>query len=94
MKNLIKYTFITLISGALLSACAAGGPFTATDNPVGSKVGEASYKVILGIFITDKGDASLKRAAQNGGISKIATVDTRVKAGFFTVKYTTIVTGE
>jgi hypothetical protein len=33
-------------------------------------------------------------AAKAGGIQKIATVDNQIEGGFFTVKYSTVVTGE
>ena len=50
----------------------ASGPITATANPVGSKMGQSSASGIIG-FAT--GDASIKTAASNGGISKISHVD-------------------
>jgi hypothetical protein len=64
-------------------------------NANASKVGTATGKVWLGIF----GDAifpSAIKAAQNGGITKIAAVETSVKPGIFMlwIDYTTTVAGE
>ena len=91
----------------LVSACAVGagspvtgvaintgtGPMDATSNIVGPKTGEASATSILGLF--GFGDASIKKAAENGGIRKISTVDQKSMniLGIFATS-TTIVTGE
>lgn len=48
------------------------GPITATSNPAGTKMGQASSMGILG-FAT--GDSSIKTAAANGGITTISHVD-------------------
>jgi hypothetical protein len=79
---------------AMLSSCSITLPVAATSNPVGAKVGSATAPVFLGVFVFD-GDASIKSAAKNGGITKISTVDMKQ----FTIlniysTYTTIVTGE
>jgi hypothetical protein len=60
---------------------------------VGSKVGEASGTLY---FWTSKGDFdwSLQTAAKNAGITRIATVDLRVKSFIIGETHTTIVTGE
>lgn len=76
-----------------LQSCAVTTPILVTDNPVGSKVGEASYKVILG-FRPLNADAGIATAAKNGGINKVATVDIKVRGGLFTQTVTTYVTGE
>jgi hypothetical protein len=78
----------------MLSSCSITLPVAATSNPVGAKVGSATAPVFLGVFVFD-GDASIKSAAKNGGITKISTVDMKQ----FTIlniysTYTTIVTGE
>ena len=89
MKKLILFSLIV----AFLSACSVSSPLLVTDNPVGQKVGESSYTMFLG-FPPFNGDAGIASAAKNGGISKIATVDRKIKSGFLTVKVITIVTGE
>lgn len=53
-------------------AAAYYGPTANTQ----AKVGEASMQSILGIIVT--GDASIQRAMQVGGITKIHHIDTQV----------------
>ncbi len=93
---------LTIILAAVvcltLSSCAVSGPITnpqalVTKNPVGTKVGTASKNIWLGIWIGNT-DLSITKAAQDANITKVATVDTEIKAGFLKTKYTTIVTGE
>mgnify|MGYP001346627594 CR=1 FL=1 len=95
MKNLkaLKIACISIFAALTLSACSITMPVCATSNPVGSKVGEASGSMIIGLFFDQ--DASIRKAAINGNITKISTVDikTFMVAPFF-VQYTTIVTGE
>jgi len=103
-----KVAFVILTAAALLmSSCAAvstscgKGQFftdiktgvTATSNPLGKKVGQASATNIMGWVLT--GDASIDAAAQNGGIKKISHVDQHQKSvlGIF-AQYETIVYGE
>lgn len=57
-----------------LSACSMTGPVAATSNPIGSKVGTASGSVFLH-FLAFGADFSIRTAAKNGGITKVATVD-------------------
>ncbi|PCJ65709.1 MAG: hypothetical protein COA58_09435 [Bacteroidetes bacterium] len=88
MKILVAGLFIVS-----MASCSVSGPLFITDNPDGGKVGESSYRVIFG-FILDGGDASIKSAAENGSITKVSTVDTKVEAGLFVTRYITVVTGE
>ena len=90
MKNIIIISAVLL---AFLSSCSVSLPFHVTDN-AGVKRGEASYIVILGIFRPMDADASIKTAAKNGGITKVASVDVKVSGGLFKTTYTTVVTGE
>ena len=92
MKTLRLLTLASIIG--ILSSCSASYPILSTDNAVGDKVGESSYKVILGFIITNDGDSSIRTAAKNGGITKISTIDREVEAGIFSMTYKTIVTGE
>jgi len=85
-----------MILGAIvasISSCSVSAPLLVTDNG-GSKTGEASYKVVLGIFRPMDADISIAKAAKNGGITKVSTVDSKVKAGLFATTYITTVTGE
>jgi hypothetical protein len=64
-----------------------------TANAVGSKTGEATSMVIMGVY--GSGDDSIAAAAAAGGITKIATVDRKTfQIGWIYGIYTTIVTGE
>lgn len=90
---------ITLIGMMIfMSSCSVSGPTTSpkalvTKNPIGSKVGVATLTVYpFGIYFGD-GDLGIVKAAKNGKITKIATVDSEIVAGFFTTTYKTIVTG-
>jgi len=75
------------------TACSITLPVTATSNSVGSKVGTAKGTVVLGFSFDE--DASIRTAAKNAGISKIATVDIKVGNILGIVQtYETIVTGE
>lgn len=79
------------VSGYLYSDVSA--PLTATSNNVGSKVGTAEAKSILGAI--GIGDASIEAAAKKAGITKISHVDyksTNILGIYAT--YTVMVYGE
>lgn len=67
------------------------GPITSTGDS-GSLVGESQATLIFGVSF---GDASIQAAAANGGITKVRSVDQKVRnvLGVF-MEVTTIVTGE
>jgi len=73
-------------------SCSISGPILVTDN-TNEKKGEASYSVVLGIFRPKEVDISIKKAAKNGGITKVATVDFKIESKMFKTTYTTVVTG-
>jgi hypothetical protein len=76
------------------SGCALTLPVTATNNPIGSKVGTATATGYLGVLFFDQ-DASIREAARNGGITRISTVDIKTTSILnIVVTYETIVTGE
>lgn len=79
----------------MLTSCSFTGPVAATSNEVGSKVGTAKTTQIV-IFFFDGGDASIQKAAKQGNIKKISSVDFKTSVGFLALwrTYTTIVTGE
>lgn len=81
---------------ATFASCSVSGPVLITDNPGGSgaKTGEASYSVVLGIFRPKDADISIKKAAENGKITKVSSVDYKVSSKLFKSTYTTVVTGE
>tara|TARA_B100001059_G_scaffold205990_1_gene216489 strand:+ start:199 stop:471 length:273 start_codon:yes stop_codon:yes gene_type:complete len=70
MKNLL----LCLSVAFLLSSCALTLPVNATSNEVGSKVGMAKATGFLGVLWFDQ-DASIARAAKEGGITEISSVD-------------------
>lgn len=80
------------VIGGLVTANVAG-PVAGVDNNVGmSRVGEAEA---TGIIFFSQGDASIKAAMENGGITKVHHVDNESFSvlGLYTV-YKTIVYGE
>lgn len=83
----------TLMGGAgmLVSVTTVGQ--TATSNPIGTKVGTSEAYGILGLV--NAGNASIQKAAKDGGITKISHVDVKTLGilGVFT-QYKTIVYGE
>jgi hypothetical protein len=68
-----KVLFISLV-GLFLTSCAVTLPVNATSNEVGSKVGMSKATGYLNILWFDQ-DASIQKAAKQGGITKISTVD-------------------
>ena len=65
------------------------GAFSATGNPGGSKMGQASSS---GIICVATGDSSIKAAEANGGLTKISHVDyhTTSVLGVYTKTTTTV----
>ncbi|MFT4757699.1 MAG: hypothetical protein ACI91R_002356 [Vicingaceae bacterium] len=93
MKNILLRG--VMICGLItLGSCsvAVSGPYLVTDNTADKK-GEASYSVLLGVFRDKDCDASIKKAAENGGITRVATVDKRIESKMFKTTYITVVTG-
>ncbi len=80
--------FISMLAmTALMSSCVTTS-YMVTDNAVGTKEGVARFK----IFAKDK-DISLEKAAANGKITKIGTVE--VRTTYFILPFVkTTVTGE
>jgi hypothetical protein len=94
MKKLIPAIALVAICFLALSCATITLPVSATTQPVGSKVGQASGKIWLGAFGTT--DAGIQAAAKNGGISTISTVDLTKKLGILGlwIEYEATVTGE
>ena len=89
-----KLALALVASFILFASCSTVGPVCATSNKLGSKVGEAEATYLFGYLPMGNADASIQTAAKNGGITLISTVDVKTTIGIFTVKQTTIVTGE
>ena len=83
------------VGALLLASCSVKAPVAVTSNKIGSKTGVASRTVFFNLWFGTT-DISLKTAAKNGNITKIATVDSKSEVGFLGLKKTvsTIVTGE
>jgi hypothetical protein len=93
MKKCV-FAILALVLLSLVTAChSITTPYAVTDNPAGTKTGEATATTLLG-FILLSGDYSLSTAAANGGVTKIAVVDRRIERRFIVQKWTTIVSGE
>lgn len=89
-----KFLPVLVLSTLLFASCSSVTPVCATSNALGSKVGESTGTYLFGTIPLAGADSSISTAAKMGGITKISTVDEKVKFGFFTVKKTTIVTGD
>lgn len=80
----------------LVTSCSTTIPMAGATGTVGSKTGEASQTWIY--YIPLAGEGGIAQAAQNGGISRVGTVDYRIDFPFsvFIPYYvtTTVVTGE
>ncbi len=87
MKKTIKMFLLAGLTGTFMTSCVTTN-YMVTDNPVGKKVGVAK----LGLFAKDK-DISLEKAAKNGGITKIGTVEIKTTIFIFPFIKTTV-TGE
>jgi len=94
MRKSILAIVVTILSLSVLTSCSITLPVAATSNPVGSKVGQQSAGIFFAVLCFG-GDASIKTAAKNGGITKISTVDIkRLNVLGVYQQVTTIVTGE
>ena len=93
MKKGLVIVVLLVFVMAMVGCTTVNAPAAAAGATVGTKTGQASGNIILGMFGTV--DAGMLRAARNGGITRIATVDVEVKNMFGIITtYTTTVTGE
>ena len=88
----VKNIFVALTTILVISSCSISRPVLVTDN-ASEKQGVAEFDVVLGFLRPKDADVSIKKAAENGGITKVATVDFRVEGSLFKTTYKTIVTG-
>ena len=88
-NKILPFAFIAI----LFASCSVSRPILITDN-ASKKTGTAELNVVLGIFRPMEADLSIAKAAKNGGITKVATVDYTVESKLFKTTYKTIVTGE
>jgi hypothetical protein len=89
-QKLTTYISIVFLC-SVLASCSVMAPVAVTDNPVGTRKGVATAKTYFGFGNVDVG---IEKAAKNGKITRIATVDYKVTTTFLIyAKYETIVTG-
>lgn len=86
-----------LVAG-LMSSCATinSGAALTEKGPIGSKVGEATSTLFLGTWTSQGEQNNIKKAAENGGITKVTQVEYIDRSIFLglLVKHTTRVYGE
>jgi hypothetical protein len=85
MKKILILACVAIFA----TSCTITYPGIATGNEA-TKTGEVKAKLFMGL-----GNANLgvETAAKNAGITKVATVDYSVKAGFLFTTYKVIITG-
>lgn len=97
-KNFAFFAAAAFIAALSLTSCATinSGAALGEKAPIGQKVGEAQSTYILGIISSNGQQNNIKKAAENGGITKVSQVeyiDQSVFGGLY-VKHTTRVYGE
>lgn len=93
-----KFRFLAAIAAcAILSSCATfSNPVAVTTNKFGTKCGEASSMIYLGLWSYKGAENGIDKAAKEAGITKISHVDSYTTNYFFGIvqKQTTKVYGE
>lgn len=101
MKKLRNYIAIAGL-GLIFASCSITYPYTATNNPIGSKQGVSKTTIVFGAanehnlgagIVTNK-NYGVVEAAKKGKVNKIATVDIKVTNYIIFRKAEIIVTGE
>jgi len=98
--------FVAIAGLFAFTSCSITYPYTATNNPIGDKVGRSKTTIIFGgaggagggniqngVFSTNKNFGVIE-AARKGDIDKVATVDIKATNFVFFQKVEVIVTGE
>ena len=96
MKNMKKTLAAGIVALAItLSSCEITRPIAATSNPVGSKIGTSTaFGILMFPPFVGAGNTGIQKAAKNGGITKIGTVDYTERYFFLWRTWTCTVTGE
>lgn len=93
-----KFRFLAAIAAcAILSSCATfSNPVAVTTNKFGTKCGEASSMIYLGLWSHKGAENGIDKAAKEADITKISHVDSYTTNYFFGIvqKQTTKVYGE
>lgn len=92
-KSIIKIVTLVIIA-ASLSSCEITRPIAVTENPVGKKVGKSTAIGIL-FFppFVGMGNSGVQKAAEQGNITLISTVDYTSSYYIIFRKWTCTVTG-
>ena len=93
MKRKVLAGLVILVLVAFLAGCFTT-PVAVTTNPLGAKTGSASCLYVLSVLPLGDWDTSIYKAAKNGGITKISTVDSQLQFYYLWSVRTTIVTGD
>lgn len=97
MKKIMSFAVCAFAAVCLLTSCATVNSGAAlSEAKIGSKMGEAKSTIILGTWSSKGEQNDIKKAAENGGITKINQVeyiDKSVFLGLF-IEHTTRVYGE
>jgi hypothetical protein len=95
MKKELSFAAFIIAATIILSSCEITRPISATSNPIGSKKGTSSTIGIL-IFppMVGTGDAGVEKAAKNGNITKVSTVDWTEQWFLVFRRWSCTVTGE
>ena len=94
MKKFISILVALVVLMSLMS-CTTVSPLAATSNPVGEKVGHASTTYLFGFIpLSLKADNGIQKAAKDGDITEISTVDIKKSWYVLWSNVSTVVTGE
>ena len=97
MKKMTLKACAFVFAGLMLaSCCTVSVPVAATSNRIGSKCGETSSYVYLGVFGSKGKKTGIQQSAEKAGITSISHVDSYVKNILFGIvqKRTVKVYGE
>ena len=95
MKKIV-FGMALVLAALLAAACSTITlPVAVTGNPVGDKTGESTATaVIIPYALYGSGSIGYADAAANGGITRIATIEKRIRRTPFGVTTTIIVNGD
>ena len=98
MKKFMAFAASAVVTACMLSSCVTfnSGAALTEKNAIGQKMGEAKSTIILGLWSSQGESNNIKKAAENGGISKVTQVEYSDKSVFLGLwhEHTTRVYGE
>ena len=94
------FSYVAVAAFALATFCSCAtinsGAAISSNTPIGTKVGESSSNIILGLWSSKGQENNLKQAAKNGNITNVKQVeyiDKSILCGIV-IKHTTRVYGD